>query len=212
MSEQIVNRELQMSKWELIERISKTLSIVAIPMVLAFGGWIIQQHLQNQTVSRDYVQLAVSILKEPKDSNQEMRSWAVELLNQNSPTKFTTKVIDQLNSGTTRLPESFNVTVVPTATASDNPQGTVSDWELKGFGFIVSKDAEAAIEAFANAEKLRPVYHNVAEIRKLLEENRAALVAAPREGPSEAWRNVYRTILSKYSWGMPDDVKKKLAE
>jgi hypothetical protein len=83
---------------------------------------------------------------------------------------------------------------------------------LKGFDFLVSKDAAAAIKAFASAERLWPSYHNVAEIRKLLEDNRAALVSAPREGRSDAWSNVYRVLIKQYSWGMPADVKSKLSE
>lgn len=216
MSDQIINRDQHTSKWETVERVSRTLSILAIPVVLAFGGWIIQQRLQNQAVSRDYVQLAVSILKEPKTSNvdPQMRTWAVQLLNDNSPTKFNSQVFEQLKLGTAQLPESFNVTQVvsPVASTSGNPRAEAANGELKGFDFLVSKDAEAALQAFASAEKLWPSYHNVAEIRKLLEDNRAALGAAPREGRSEAWSNVYRTLISKYSWGMPADVKNKLTE
>lgn len=214
MSEQIVSRDQRISNWEALERISKTLSIFAIPVVLGFGGWIIQQRLQNQTVSRDYVQLAVSILKEPKDSkiDPQMRDWAVQLLNENSPTKFNQHVVDQLKAGTTQLPETFNVTqpVVPEVSASGNPKGEAGDWELKGFDSLIHKDVEAALQAFANADKLYPSYHNVSEIKKLLEKNREALNAATKEGKSEAWSSVYKTIVTKYSWGMPADVKSQM--
>lgn len=214
MSEQIISRNQQVSNWETVERIFKTLSIVAIPIVLGFGGWIIQGRLQNQTVSRDYVQLAVSILKEPRDSkiDPEMRNWAVQLLNENSPTKFNQRVVEQLRSGTAQLPESFNVTqvVTPDVSSSGNPRGEAADWELKGFDSLVHKDTEAALHAFSSAEKLWPSYHNVSEIRKLLEKNRSALNAAPKEGKSEAWSSVYRTITTVYSWGIPPDIKNQL--
>jgi hypothetical protein len=213
MSESIA---ASVSKWEMVERISKTLSMIAIPVVLAFGGWIIQQRLQDQTLNRDYVQLAVSILKEPQDSkiDPEMRTWAVQLLNDNSPTKFNARVFDQLKAGTVQLPVSFNVTQeVSTVTAnSGNARADAADLELKGFASIVAKDAEGALRAFTDAEKLWPTYHNVAEIKKLLGQNHDALLAAPKEGKSEAWSNVYRLLVTKYSWGMPDDVKKKLSE
>lgn len=221
MSDQSINHNQQTSKWETAERVSKTLSILAIPVVLAIGGWIIQQRLQDKTVSRDYVQLAVSILKEPKGANvdREMRTWAVQLLNDNSPTKFNAQVFEQLKSGTAQLPEDFNVTqgappVIspPVISTTGKPRDEAADWELKGFEFLVSKDADAALEAFANAEKLWPSYHNVTEIRRLLNDNRAALVAAPKEGKSPAWTSVYQTLITKYSWGMPADVKNKLTE
>lgn len=214
MSEQNVSRDQRISNWEALERISKTLSIFAIPVVLGFGGWIIQQRLQNQTVSRDYVQLAVSILKEPKDSkiDPEMRNWAVQLLNENSPTKFNQRVVEQLKAGTTQLPENYSVTqpAAPDVTTSGNPKQEAADWELKGFDSLFHKDAEAALQAFTNAAKLYPSYHNVGEIRTLLEKNLAALTAAPKEGKSEAWSNVYQTIISKYSWGMPPEVKTQI--
>jgi hypothetical protein len=89
-----------------IERISRTASIAAIPVVLAIGGWIIQRHLQNQTVSRDYVQLALTILQSPDQSKvpPELREWAVDLLNDNSPTKLNRTAVTNLKSGTVTLP------------------------------------------------------------------------------------------------------------
>jgi hypothetical protein len=205
--------------WDAIERISKTLSIAAIPVVLAVGGWIIQQRLQDQTVSRDYVQLAVSILKEPEGSTikPEVRAWAVKLLNDNSPTKFTPEVAEQLQTGQSQLPASFNISsssdtpAAATSTSVDPRQEAVS-WEQKGFDFIISKNAEAALMAFTNAEKLWPNYHNVAEIRKLLVTNQAVLVAATKESKEEPWAGFYRTLLSKYSWGMSPDIKDKIKE
>lgn len=105
-------------RWSIVERISKVLSIAAIPVVLAVGGWYIQKQLQNQTVSRDYVQLAVSILKEPDTSKikPELRAWAVDLLSDNSPTKFSPEVAQQLKSGETTLPASISALL----TASNN--------------------------------------------------------------------------------------------
>ena len=75
---------------ESVERISRTVSIAAIPVVLAVGGWIIQRQLQNQTVGAAYVNLAVTILENPDKSKvpNELREWAVDLLNDNSPTKL----------------------------------------------------------------------------------------------------------------------------
>lgn len=64
-----------------VEKISRMLSIAAIPVVIAIGGWLIQRQLQNQSIRRDYVQLALSILQNPDPSrvSPEIREWAVEL-------------------------------------------------------------------------------------------------------------------------------------
>ena len=94
-------------KWlDSAERVSRTVSIAAIPVVLAVGGWVIQRQLQNQTVSRDYVQLAVTILGNPDKSKvrPELREWAVNLLDDNSPTKLNAKAKASLASGEAMLP------------------------------------------------------------------------------------------------------------
>jgi len=203
----------QKNRWDTIERVVRTLSVAAIPIVVAVVGWLIQQRLQDQTIKRDYVQLAVSILKEPEAKLQpEMRDWAAKLLNENSPTKFDPKFVEQLSSGAAKLPESYNITQAsaPATVSATGSRGEATTWEQKGFDALASKDLETAIDAFTNAEQIWPTYHNVSEIRKLLEDNRTALAAAPKEVKSDAWTNVYRTLLSKYSWGMPPDIKAKI--
>ncbi len=87
------------------EKLSKMLSIAAIPVVLAVGGWLIQRQLQDQTIRRDYVQLALSILQSPDPSKvpPEIREWAVDLLNENSPTKLNAQAIKSLKSGAITL-------------------------------------------------------------------------------------------------------------
>jgi tetratricopeptide (TPR) repeat protein len=88
------------------EALAKIASLIAIPVVLAVVGWLVQDKLATRTVSKDYVQLAVSILSQPKqaDIDPALRDWAVELLNDNSPIKFSTKVATQLRSGVATLP------------------------------------------------------------------------------------------------------------
>jgi cell wall-associated NlpC family hydrolase len=107
----LINKSAEPNKpdrWSKIERISKTFSIAAIPVVLAIGGWFVQRQIGNQSVSKDYVALAVSILREPDNQkvSPELRKWAVELLNDNSPTRFNPAVADQLKSGDTVLPRA----------------------------------------------------------------------------------------------------------
>jgi len=90
-------------KWE---SILSSISIAAIPVVIAVGGWLIQRRLQDQAIQRDYVQLSVEILKESDTAktNVDLRNWAVELLNQNAPVKLNQNVKDQLKSGKVSLP------------------------------------------------------------------------------------------------------------
>jgi WD40 repeat protein len=90
------------------ERTARIMSLVAIPVVLAIIGAAIQATLGRSTVSRDYVQLAVSVLTADKTKTpQELRDWAVDLLNENSPTKFSKEVAARLKGGEIGFPGSI---------------------------------------------------------------------------------------------------------
>jgi hypothetical protein len=87
------------------EKLARIVSIAAIPVVIAIGGWLIQRQLQDQAIRRDYVQLSLSILQNPDPSKvpPEIRTWAVDLLTDNSPTKFDPEAIQKLKSGAITL-------------------------------------------------------------------------------------------------------------
>jgi WD40 repeat protein len=88
--------------WEAVARIT---SLVAIPVVIAIVGAVIQEGLGKNTVSRDYVQMAVSILTaDASKTPPPLRSWAVDMLDKNSPVKFSDEVAAELKSGAIGLP------------------------------------------------------------------------------------------------------------
>lgn len=128
-----------------IERLAKILSLVAIPVVLAILGWVIQNRLSDRNLSQEYVKLAVSILEKPKSSEipAGLRDWAVDLLNQNAPTKFSAETIRQLKTGEINLAAvlgnlaatsnngagiAFSPDAMTVATGQDD--GRVAVWEL----------------------------------------------------------------------------------
>jgi hypothetical protein len=92
------------------EQFSRMVSIAAIPIVLGVGGWLIQRQLQNQSIRRDYVQIALTILQNPDTSKvpAEIREWAVDLLNENAPTKLNSQALKRLKSGSISLSSSFS--------------------------------------------------------------------------------------------------------
>jgi len=90
--------------WERAETIAKIVSLIAIPIVLAVLGGMLQDQLTARAVSKDYVQVAVSVLMQRTDVDPALRAWAVDLLNANSPTKFSLAVETQLKSGVVTLP------------------------------------------------------------------------------------------------------------
>lgn len=219
MTEQTSNSEQRVGRpaknfWETAEKVSKTLSIAAIPIVLAIVGWMIQKRLQDQTLRRDYVQLAVTVLKEPA-SSQDMKNWAVDLLSANSPVPFSREIQVDLSTGKIQIPATFDVspaTVVSNVTSSTNSKDQAGDLERKGLEALFNRDADAALQAFKEAEKNWPTYHNVAEIRKLLESRLNELTTAPKDGPSDSWKAVYVKIQKDYSWGLTPETKSTLAD
>lgn len=75
--------------------------------------------------------------------------------------------------------------------------------ERRGFEALLNQDVEAAIAAFEEARDIWPEYHNVAEISRALSKRRDALAALS----AEDWAQLYRDILARYSWGLPDDLR-----
>jgi tetratricopeptide (TPR) repeat protein len=90
-------------------------------------------------------------------------------------------------------------------TTVQNPN-TANGWETLGFDYILDKEVNKAIEAFSHAEKIWPDYHNVSEIRKLLIQNRGEL----EQAASPKWKEIYQKVTTRFSWGMPSDVRNKM--
>lgn len=79
--------------------------------------------------------------------------------------------------------------------------------ERKGFESIINLDVNSAIDAFTEANRLWPDYHNVSEIRKLLIRHQQDLL---KSADKSAWKEVVMVIIKKYSWGIPKDIRGKL--
>ncbi len=119
---------------------------------------------------------------------------------------------ESLNKGLNKDIAQIRIGTQKAAPDITNTRAMAKDWELKGFDFILAKDVERAIKAFANAEAAWPEYHNVAEIKKLLTREEGRLAKAAKDGDNNPWRELYQTLLAKYSWGMPLEVRNKLQE
>lgn len=88
------------------------------------------------------------------------------------------------------------------------PADQARELEQLGFEHLVKRELVPALEAFQAAARLWPDYHNVTEITRLLRENRSRLT-----GPGDtaaAWLDIYKTLLTRFSWGMPQAVRADL--
>lgn len=91
-----------------IQSIATILSSVAIPIVIALVGWWVQSSVSNEGIKKDYVQMAVGILKDTeKQKDEEMRKWAVAVLDKNSPVPFSSDLRSKLEKGAVFVSVSF---------------------------------------------------------------------------------------------------------
>ena len=86
-----------LDRWKSIASIA---SAVAIPFVLAIAGYFIQKQLADEGLKKDYVSIAAGILKEnPTGQEPDLRKWAVEVLERNSPIPFSQNAKRSLEQG-----------------------------------------------------------------------------------------------------------------
>jgi hypothetical protein len=90
---------------EKITTLLQALSAVAVPIVVVVVGGNIQQSITKQTTAKDYVSLAIDILKvDPKVQDikgNPLRDWAVDVLTLDSPVPISKAA--QLQLRTTRV-------------------------------------------------------------------------------------------------------------
>jgi len=112
--------------------------------------------------------------------------------------------IQQVAPLTTQTLPAPPADTAPTSRAQLSP----ADLERAGFQALLERNIGEAIANFDGAFNLYPEFHNVAEIRQYLRERQQAL----EDRNADAWGDLYRTILAKFSWGLPSDLRPRLRE
>lgn len=88
----------------------------------------------------------------------------------------------------------------------DNIYVSASEWESKGLNSLLDKDVEGALEAFQNAYEIYPTFHNVYEIKNLINSKKEKL----KNERAVEWNELMKIIYEKYSWGIPSSTKTKI--
>ena len=89
--------QASLAKWQSIASIAAS---IAIPLILAVFGFLVQRQLATEGLKKDYVQIATSILKEnPNGQEKELRTWAVEVLDRNAEIPFSKNAKESLEKG-----------------------------------------------------------------------------------------------------------------
>lgn len=86
--------------------------------------------------------------------------------------------------------------------------GLAKEFEDKGFSFLVNMDIDNAIKSFTQSENSFNRYNMVYDIATYLKNSRDNLL---NNNPTN-WKPIYATILSEYSWKMPEKYKSILTE
>lgn len=74
-----------MDGWERFKTIATAISVIAIPVVVAWLGNNYTSAIKEREIQGRFVELAVNILKEtPDESKKNIRSWAAEIINKYS--------------------------------------------------------------------------------------------------------------------------------
>lgn len=87
-----------------IQAYTSIFSSIAVPVLIATFGWLIQTQTSEEGVKKDYVQMALTILNAEKGkADDDMRSWAIAVLDKNSPVPFSKGLKENLSKGNTTL-------------------------------------------------------------------------------------------------------------
>lgn len=77
---------------------------ILVPLLIAIFGWMIQSSVASQSVRKDYVQMALQILSNDKtNADPQLRAWAVAVLDENSPVRFSKDLRVRLLEGSTKF-------------------------------------------------------------------------------------------------------------
>lgn len=89
---------------ESLKAYSMIFASIAVPILIAVFGWLVQTRLSEEGTKREYVQMALSILMDKdKQQDSELRSWAVAVMDATSPVPFGKKLRSDLSTGTVFL-------------------------------------------------------------------------------------------------------------
>ncbi|HEV7644276.1 MAG TPA: hypothetical protein VGO50_10070 [Pyrinomonadaceae bacterium] len=110
------------------------------------------------------------------------------------------QTVTNLETSTKNAKEAFNAAIQVT------PLQIAITKEKEGFQDLINGDYLAASVAFQASENAYPSYHNVYELAKLLRENQSYMNDPIKK------RQVFQTIINKYSYGAPPDQWKRVVQ
>ncbi len=114
--------------------------------------------------------------------------------------------VRQIRSAETDVPvrsKSVQQSIRAEELANGKALATAQAQERIGFEALLKRDVAAARRAFDAAFASYPEYHNVTEVRLILESEQVA----PANPQSAEWDRLHQRILTDLSWGMPAELR-----
>lgn len=154
-----------------LESISKIVAALAVPIVIAVVGWRVQTTVADEGIKKDYVTMALAILRDDKATDPELRAWALEIVEKNSPVplsgKLRTKIVmgAMTNYGITFVEPPDYVMKEP-AKVRDIPMKKLRNGELT-LDQILTEWVEAVHAAKLNELQVRSTQKWVESARNL---------------------------------------------
>lgn len=77
----------------------KIVILVLLPLSIAAGGWVFQLITTQKTLEKDYVAMSVSILNSDDKVDEDLREWAITIVNKFAPVPLPEGAKDSLREG-----------------------------------------------------------------------------------------------------------------
>jgi len=91
------------------ESVAKIISLIALPVLVAVGGWFVQSNLSKNDAKSEYIQIAIGILQQETEADQTLKEWAAETLALYSEVPFDSQAFTDLKSGKVVIPKFLAV-------------------------------------------------------------------------------------------------------
>ena len=196
---------------EFLRVLLEYIKVLIWPLILVVAFNMYSDQLFEILKSREIDAFGLKIGKQIDDISSNYQAEIAKLKEEIKKGNSSDELLQKLTRIETNLGKEL-VQVKTSAMTSDtsiqqlNNREQVAQFEKLGFQAIHRRDVVEALRWFDQAQALWPDYHNVSEIQRLLIRNQSALADADN---LTAWKNLTRTILEKYSWGMPADMREE---
>lgn len=133
--------------------VSHIVSLLATPVIVAFGGWYIQSTIAEGNIKKEYVQLALDVLrtshdKEDKDA-KKLREWSLKMINEYAPIPLPPEAAQAFYPGGKIWLDGGALAMMPNAYSSSTSSTNCAQY------YIITDDKEGFENCLARLREVR---------------------------------------------------------